>query len=234
MRGELRITVAQPRLVSNDVAGNVRVHAAVIRDAQADVVVFPELSLTGYELDAPTVSPFDDVMEPIVDACAATGAVALVGAPAIDDWCEPTIATLAFSPDGVSRWRAYEKQWLGDAETERFVPGRAPATIEVLGWRLGLAICKDTRIPQHAAATAALGMDLYVAGITEADPLAPEQRARRVAAEHGVWVAIASFAGPTGGGFERTAGRSGIWRPDGTAVAQAGAEPGEIVRATLR
>ena len=46
-------------------------------------------------------------------------------------------------------------------------------------------------------------------------------------------IAIASFAGATGGGYSECAGRSGLWSPDGNAVAQAGEEPGEIAIARL-
>jgi predicted amidohydrolase len=60
-----------------------------------------------------------------------------------------------------------------------------------------------------------------------------DERAQRVAVKHGVWVAIASGAGPAGGGFTSTAGRSGIWRPGGALVTQAGAEPGEVVVSEL-
>ena len=60
-----------------------------------------------------------------------------------------------------------------------------------------------------------------------------EERARRVARDHRVWVALASFAGSTGGGYTQAAGRSGIWRSDGVAVAQAGTEPDAVARATL-
>ena len=96
------------------------------------------------------------------------------------------------------------------------------------GWRLGLAICRDTGIPGHASATAALGIDVYVAGLTDLphEDVIQEQRAQRVAAEHGVWVAFASFAGPTGSGFPQTAGRSGIWSPDGRSVVRAGPHAG--------
>jgi predicted amidohydrolase len=59
------------------------------------------------------------------------------------------------------------------------------------------------------------------------------ERARRVTAEHGVWVAVSSFAGPTGGGYSESAGRSGIWTPDGRVAARAGRTPGEIARATM-
>jgi predicted amidohydrolase len=90
-------------------------------------------------------------------------------------------------------------------------------------------------VPQHAAETAALGIDVYVAGMVESadDPVTPESRARRVAADHRVHVAIASFAGPTGGGFAHTAGGSGIWSSDGTRLAHAGSDVGVIARATV-
>ena len=48
-----------------------------------------------------------------------------------------------------------------------------------------------------------------------------------------VLVAVASFAGSTGGGFARAAGRSSIWSPEGVVVARAGPETGAIARATL-
>jgi predicted amidohydrolase len=46
-------------------------------------------------------------------------------------------------------------------------------------------------------------------------------------------VAFASFAGPTGGGYPDTAGRSGIWSPDGTLIERADRSPGSLARATL-
>lgn len=81
MRAPLVIAVAQPPSVSYEVAANAATHAATIRAADARVVVFPELSLTGYELDAPAVSAEDPRLLPIVPACAETGSLALVGAP---------------------------------------------------------------------------------------------------------------------------------------------------------
>jgi hypothetical protein len=48
-----------------------------------------------------------------------------------------------------------------------------------------------------------------------------------------VWVATAAFAGPTGGGFDRTSGRSGIWSADGKLIAEAGAAPDDLARAVF-
>ena len=228
----LVVAAAQPGCVPYDVGENARTHAAVVRLADARIVAFPELSLTGYELDAAVVAADDPRLAPIVDACAETGSLALVGAPVRSDAGEH-IAVLAV--DGTGGSVAYHKMWLGDAESDRFTPGAAPAVLEVDGWRLGLAICKDTGIPQHASDTVALGIDVYVAGVLDSadDATIQDERARRVAADHHVWVAVASFAGSTGGGYERAAARSRIWSPDGVVVASANAATGGLARATL-
>ncbi|MFI6789485.1 carbon-nitrogen hydrolase family protein [Nonomuraea sp. NPDC050383] len=228
----LTIAVAQPLSAAHDVAANAAEHARAVRSAAARVVVFPELSLTGYELDAATVEPGDARLAPLVAACAETGAVALAGAPVAGDR-GPHIAMLAV--DGAGLTVAYRKMWLGEEEALRFAPGSEPGVLEVDGWRLGLAVCKDTGVPEHAAATAALGVDAYVAGTVKHAAEAELQtgRARRIAAEHGLWVAVASFAGPTGGGFAETAGRSGFWAPGGGLVAQAGPETGATLTTKL-
>lgn len=234
MRGPFRIAVVQPRVVSRDVVANVEIHAATVRTADARVVVFPELSLTGYELDAPAIAAEDPRLAPLIEACAEAGSVALAGAPVHGHGGRAHIAMLAVDSDGATV--AYHKIWVATTESHRFTPGAKPAVLEVDGWRLGLAICKDTGHPEHAADTAALGMDVYVAGILEtADRAAvQEERTRRVITDHGVWVALASFAGSTGGGFTHALGRSGIWAPDGAVIAQAGPEVGAMVRVTLR
>jgi predicted amidohydrolase len=227
-RPPLRIAVAQPRCAAHDVTANAVAHAEAVRAADARVVVFPEMSLTGYELDAAPVAPDDERLAPIVAACAETGALALVGAPVSG----PRIGILAV--DGDSARVVYGKVYLHSSEAVRFVPGE-PAMIEVDGWRLGLAICRDTGIREHAAKTVALGIDGYVAGVVHADheAVVHGERARRTAADHGVWVATAAFAGPTGGGFYRTSGRSAIWSADGELIAEASAAPGDIARAVF-
>ncbi|GAA0541553.1 carbon-nitrogen hydrolase family protein [Paractinoplanes ferrugineus] len=224
----LIIAVAQPRVTPHDVAANALVHASAVRAASARVVVFPELSLTGYEMDAALIAPDDPRLAPLVAACAATDTVALVGAPVEG----PHIAMLAVDREGVRV--AYRKQY-PHPSGEPFRPGPGPEVLEIDGWRLGLGICRETGIAEHIADTAALGIDAYVAGVLDspADAVVAAQRAERITAEHSVWVAFASFAGPTGGGYTETAGRSGIWAPDGTVAARASRTAGEIARATM-
>jgi len=233
MREPLTIAVAQPLCLPYDVAANSVAHAAIVGSAGARVVVFPELSLTGYELDAAPIAPGDPRMAPIVEACAEAGSVALVGAPVPGEAGRSHIAMLAV--DGIGATVAYRKMWLGGDEPLHFSAGSEPAVLDVDGWRLGLAICRDSGIPRHASDTAALGIDVYVAGVLELadDAAVPGERARRVAATHHVWVAIASFAGSTGGGYAPSAGCSGIWTSDGVVIARAGSETGAIARATI-
>jgi predicted amidohydrolase len=273
MREPLMVAVAQPLCLAHDVAANALAHAAAIRApeaAGARVVLFPELSLTGYELDADPVDPGDERLQPIVAACADTGAVALAGAPVGSapvgsasltgaptanvpmTGAQPAdnsktksdnskkngvapvfIGVLAIDAGGVSV--AYRKMWLGEEEARRFTPGPAPAKLIVDGWRLGLAVCRETGVTQHAADTAALGIDAYLAGTVMAPDEAEKQneRGRRISTGHHLWVALASFAGPTGGGYDQTAGQSGIWAPDGTQVSAAGPRPGAVISARL-
>jgi predicted amidohydrolase len=135
MREPLVVAVAQPPCLAHDVAANARAHAAAIRApeaAGARVVVFPELSLTGYELDAAPVDPGDERLQPLIQACADTGATAIVGAPVSDNSNKSAdnsknndnsktirkgkagrdfIGVLAIDGHGASV--AYRKMWLG-------------------------------------------------------------------------------------------------------------------------
>lgn len=233
MREPIDIAAVQPLCVPYDIAVNAETHAAAVRAAGARVVVFPELSLTGYELAAPSITANDPRLAPIIEACAEMGALALVGAPLQGEAGQSHLAMLAIEVSGVTV--AYRKVWVDSTEAHRFTPGSKPAVLEVDGWRLGLAICKDTGIRQHACDTAALGIDVYVAGtlMLPREAAIQDERGHRIATQHQVWVAFASFAGSTGAGYDECAGRSGIWNPDGIVVAQAGPETGAIARATL-
>lgn len=232
--GSLRVAVAQPRTTPSDVAANVEAHVSAIAAADAQVVVFPELSLTGYELAAPALDPEDPRIEPLVAACRRHGTVALVGAPILDRQ-HRYIATLVVSGDGARA--VYRKMCLGGSEHDAFRSGTAAASTVVAGWRLGIGICKDARIRAHLDATFALGVDCYTAGLVhDASPdetAEIERRARHVTETRRVPVAFASAAGPAGTSYPVAAGRSGIWAGDGSAVARCGSEPDAVAVTTL-
>ena len=228
----LSIAVAQPRTVPHDLAHNAAQHAAAIRAAGARVVVFPELSLTGYELDAAPVALDDPALAVVQDACRDADAVAFVGA-VVSDAGDDSIATLRIDADAVAV--AYRKMWLHGGEVDRFAAGEELGIVDVDGWRVGLAICRDSSVSRHTAALARAGVDLYLAGVLDV-PAEREERAARsflMARALGAPVAIASYADATSL-YPETTGGSCILAADGTVLAAADTAPGSVATATVR
>ncbi|MEV0677987.1 carbon-nitrogen hydrolase family protein [Actinosynnema sp. NPDC050436] len=218
-------TTPEPGLAANAAA-----HARLIGEAGARVCVFPELSLTGYDLDPASVITEDDPhWAPIRAACAAHDAYALVGAP-LSTPDGPHIATVVIGPDGDTPGH-YGKRHLHGPEVDLFAPGGHHLLLDVDGWRLGLAVCYDAAVPSHAVEVSAGGADAYV--VSALYPTGSEDRlARQVghATDLGMWAVTAQYTGRTGG--YDTFGGSGVWRPGGAPVARLGRDPG-IARATL-
>ncbi|MDN3239573.1 carbon-nitrogen hydrolase family protein [Glycomyces tritici] len=235
----LSVAAAQPELRAGELARNARAHAEAVRAAGARLVVFPELSLTSYALAAPAVALADPALDEVVAACAETGAVALAGAPVKEGDAE-YIATLRIDGNGVEV--AYRKMHPDEEEGRRFRAATDPAVMELDGWRLGLAVCRDTMMFEHAPATAEFakrsgrgGIDAYVAGslFTPRGLVKRDKRMPQLARGYGMWVVQACFAGP-GSDYPEVAGASAVWAPDGTVAARADERPGRIVKAELR
>ncbi len=229
----LSVAVAQPEIVVGDRSATLRAHCDVVRRAQARLVVFPELSLTGYDFSA---EPVDDhrCLVPLQAACALSNSIALVGAPTtVTRSGGVAISTLAVTGAGVDV--IYHKMSLGLDEQQRFVAGTAPASFAVDGWEVGVGICKDTRIDAHLKATFGVGIDLYVAGLVhhghEVGEL--ERRARHIVEEADVPVAFANAAGDVGPPYIDAGGGSAIWDRHGECRGHTGERPGEFATVVL-
>jgi NAD+ synthase (glutamine-hydrolysing) len=172
MAGEtrmLRIALAQMNPTVGDIAGNARLISAWIaraRDAGAQLVVFPEQTVTGYPAEDLWLKPhFLDAARAAVDelASAVGGIVAMIGFPERDAATHNSVAVLA---DGRVR-AVYRKVLLPNYgvfdERRYFEPGDTPALIEVAGVRVGLTICEDIWYPGPPASVEALaGASLIV------------------------------------------------------------------------
>jgi predicted amidohydrolase len=116
-------------------------------------------------------------------------------------------------------------------ETELFVPGDHHLLLEVDGWRLGVAICYDAAVPEHAEAVREGGADVYlVSALFEEGTEHRLTEQATAAADLGMWVVLAQHTGRTGS--YTTFGGSGIWRPGGAVESRLGREQG-IARAEL-
>ncbi|PIE36379.1 MAG: NAD+ synthase [Gammaproteobacteria bacterium] len=160
----IRIALCQVNTTVGDVSGNadsLLAHAQALYGEQAqDLLVFPELALTGYPPEDLLLRPqFLQQVAAALDGLAERlPCAALLGAPAQADGALYNAAYL------ISNGRAelvYRKQCLPNYgvfdEKRYFAPGAAPALIELGGYRLGICICEDLWSPAPAAAVRAAG-----------------------------------------------------------------------------
>lgn len=222
----LTIAAAQSISVAGDLAGNIVRHKRFIKVAAeqgVELVVFPELSLTGYEGEvaaALAIDPDDDVLQPLRDLTRQLGVTAVVGMP-IRLGANPAvlIGALVLRPDG--SLGVYSKQHLHTGEELIFTPGSGGSTLKFGRDTVALAVCADFSHASHAANAAAQGTDVYAAGvlISDAGYAADAAVLQGYAREHSMAVLMANHGGVTGGW--QSAGRSVIWSANGTLIASA-------------
>ena len=157
----LHVALAQMNAVVGDIVGNERAITATIdraRAAGAQLVLFPELALTGYPpedllLKEHFLRDARAALERI--AATADGIVALVGFPEREDDVYNALGVLA---DGAIQ-AVYRKVHLPNYgvfdEQRYFQSGTGPALIELGGHKLGLTICEDIWEPGPPASTEA-------------------------------------------------------------------------------
>lgn len=223
--GPFVIAAAQSASLPGDVPANVAGHLRLAEQAAArgaQLLVFPELSLIGYELaiaHGHVVDPDDDVLTPLKRIAADACMTVVAGAPLRGESGVLHIGALAFRPDGGVT--AYTKQHVHQSEQHVFNSGKGGSLLRVEDTEVALAICADASFPRHAAAAAAQGARLYAAGVMIDEAGLPRKTAllRQYASSHRMTVLMANYAGITGG--EISAGKSAIWADDGTEIAAA-------------
>jgi predicted amidohydrolase len=240
------LAVAQTVPVAGDVAANLEAHVALVERAAregAQVLVFPELSLTGYELARAAELAFtldDPRLDGLAELARRHELSLIVGAP-LRRAGRLHIAAVVLEASGTRR--AYTKQHLGafpeaaredgrlpPAEATVFDPGALDPRLDIGGRSAAIAICADANRPTHAARAADTGATIYLASSF----VIPSELARATAnladraARHRMAVGFANFGGPSGG--LAAAGRSSLWAEDGALVGQLGARgPGVLV-----
>ncbi|WP_296466414.1 carbon-nitrogen hydrolase family protein [Rhodoferax sp.] len=222
----ITIAAAQSTSVPLEVAANVQEHLRFV-EAAADHgvqwLVFPELSLTGYELAAmPKLVLHGDhaLLAPLREAARRTGMAITVGAPVDSGGALPSLGAITLRPDG--QHGVYRKFHLHGSEVTFATPGAQAVHLQTLGpTHIASAICADTNHPSHPASAAQAGARVYAAGIlTSENGYAAEAPLwSSYAREHHMVVLIANHGGSSGGYV--SAGKSGIWDAGGRCIAAA-------------
>jgi NAD+ synthase (glutamine-hydrolysing) len=166
----LRVALAQINPTVGDLTGNVELLVdaiGVAEDAHADIVVFPELSITGYPPEDLLLKPgfvADNYAALDKVAAATTRAVAVVGF--VDqgtDLYNAAAVCTAGEVRGVYHKVVLPNYGVFD-EARYFAPGRGPSTLWGIGGvRVGVSICEDAWSPNGPIALqAAAGAELIV------------------------------------------------------------------------
>ncbi len=222
----LTLAAAQSISIAGDVPANIQRHLAFMRVAAehgVQLLVFPELSLTGYEPSLAAklaIAPEDALLAPLREMARELRLTAVVGMPIrLAPDSAVLIGALVLGAHGALA--LYTKQHLHDGEELAFVAGQGGAALEWGNDRIALAVCADFAHASHPRAAAQADANVYAAGvlISEGGYAAESALLEGYAAEHRMLVLMANHGGPSGGWA--CAGRSAIWAADGSLLAAA-------------
>jgi predicted amidohydrolase len=234
--GTLRLSVLQfaPRL--RDVNANIA-RIAQLQQGDADLVLTPELSLTGYDLRdgtpdvaRPRFSDFSFPHPTIAGAVESAGGLTY------------NVAVLARGGHAsVIHRKVYLPTYGMFDEGRYFARGDRVVPFELNGWRLGVLICEDFWHPALAYLYAMQGIHALLVmaaapgrgaltggeeGAFFASSDSWERIARTLAQLYGVYVTVCNRVGVEGG--VTFAGESLVVAPDATVIARAGVEEARL------
>ena len=165
----MRIAVAQTRPVKGDVDANIKAHKQLIAlavEQGANVLVFPELSITGYEpelareLATPPDDPdclFDDFQLISNGSKITIG----IGAP-VQGQNGTLIGMLIFQPNKPRQ--VYYKRFLHADELPYFTAGEKQVFLD---GAIALSICYELSVPEHAAYAHSQGAQIYLSSVAK-------------------------------------------------------------------
>ena len=203
----LRIVLAQIDLLVGDIPGNAerlaQAAATARDDMAADLVLFPELSLTGYPPEDLLLRPSLDlrVDEALARLREVRGITLVFGLP--ERARDGGLLNAAWAMRDGEVLARYAKHELPNSqvfdERRYFVPGERPSVFEQQGVRIGLTICEDIwhRAPARAAraAGAELLLNLNASPFHAGKPVERHQVVSARCAETGLPVVYCNLVG---------------------------------------
>ncbi|WP_148261056.1 NAD+ synthase [Conexibacter woesei] len=240
--GPLRLALCQMNATVGDIAGNERKISdgiAAARGQQAELVLFPELALTGYPPEDLLLKEhfLQDTRRALDRLAAEThGIVALVGFPERDDDVYNALAVLA---DGAVQG-IYRKNYLPNYgvfdEQRYFATGDGGALIEVGEVKIGLTICEDIWEPGAPASDEAYAGASVIVNLSASPYHAGKavERERMLIQRARDSMCVVAFCGLVGGQDELVFdGHSLVVDHRGEVIARAGQFTEELLVATV-
>lgn len=233
MKSPLTLALYQCTPVPLDVPANLRRLATAAEQAAqggADVLVCPEMFLTGYNIGPGAVRQLaqgadGDYAQAVADIARRHAIALLYGYPELGEGGAVFNAAQWISAQG-DRCLNYRKTHLyGALDKTQFSPGTpAAGCVDLKGWRVGVLICYDVEFPENTRRLALAGADLIAvptANMPDFDFVSTTMIPVR-AYENQVYVAYTNYIGAED--QVHYGGLSTVAAPDGALLAQAGRE----------
>ena len=219
----MKICVAQTRPVKGDIQGNIENHKKLINLAVAngaDMIIFPELSITGYEPELAkelATNQDDNRFEDFQKISDAREITIGVGVPTKNDR-GTCISMVIFQPHKTRQ--TYSKKYIHPDEEEFFVCGNGFTGSISSKTNIALAICYELSIPEHSENAYKNGAEIYIASVAKtADGV--EKASKTLAGIASKYSMIALMSNCVGycDNFE-SAGKTSIWNNKGELAGQ--------------
>lgn len=231
----MKVAVVQLEPTFGEVEENIgRIKKAISGAERADLVVLPELVLSGYLFESrdeamslaqdPNGPEFDDIAE----LAGRRGSTIVLGF-AERDGRKLYNSSMLVAPNG-SR-AVYRKIQLFCGEKSIFEPGdRPPVPVEVEGVRLGMMVCFDWIFPEVARSLALAGADILCHSANLVLPYCQDAMVTRCI-ENRVFALTANRVGTEDRAGETLTftGRSQVVAPNGEVLARAGIDTEEVL-----
>jgi predicted amidohydrolase len=201
----------------------------ILHQRDADLVIFPELFLSGYTTTGPgelAVVPEGPEVGALARAARESGSAVVFGAP---ERVGGEVFNSAFCIDGDGTLAGvYRKTHLFGDEVGAFAAGDELLVVDLAGVRVGVMICFDVEFPEVARALAVAGAEMLVTISANMDPFGRDHDVFSTARalENGLPHLYVNQVGP-GERFTFAGGTFAV-SPDGDVLARAGRDEGVV------
>ena len=217
----MKISVAQTRPIKGDIEANILNHKRLIDLAiveEVEIIIFPELSITGYEPELSKIlaTTQDDERFDVFQQISNTENITIgVGAPTKTE-AGIRISTIVFQQNQPRQ--TYSKQFLHSSENPFFIAGTEQLLLAEN--KIALAICYELSVPEHSANAFQKGADIYIASTVNSYNGVDKDLAilSNIAQQYSMTVLMANCIGQTG--EYNCAGKSSVWNKQGKLIGQ--------------
>ncbi|NHN91165.1 carbon-nitrogen hydrolase family protein [Acetobacter sicerae] len=240
----MRVAGLQTAGTPGDVDANLREldrAAGEARTRGADLLVTPELFVTGYDIGERLFElASTDPLPAIKEIASRHGLAILVG------FAESAVeglynSAVMVTQDGHEMLRYRKQHLFGELDRHFFLPGNAnPEVVSFMGIRIATMICYDVEFPEYVRVTALAGCELLLVPTAQMEPFTfiAREVIRARAWENQIYLAYINHDGREGN--TEYVGNSQIVAPDASVLARiehgdgliiADVEPGLVARA---